>query len=78
MADNTHWNYRVMRRKESFSDDIFFGIYEVYYTNNVPISWTQNQASPCADSLTELNEAVEWLALALTKPVLDWHTGKEI
>lgn len=76
------WNYRVMRHesKTADNDEIFYAIHEVYYNDAGDVSgWTQEVCgSPCGENLGEMVRDLAWIITALSKPVLDGATGKEI
>jgi len=72
-----NWCYRVMRRK--FKDSTYeFGIYEHYMDENDEIGWTKEPIKASAETLYDLMNALRDFPSALSKPVLDWKTGKPI
>lgn len=73
------WNYRIMRRNYDDIGEILYKIHEVYYDKkgNV-IMWTEDSTSPSGDTPEELKEDFEYFKKALSKPILDCETGKEI
>ena len=74
----TWWNYRRARRKYPDSDYETFFIVEAYYTDGVLDSITGEEASPWGESEDQLMKDFEMMALAFTKPVIDYDTREEI
>lgn len=78
------WNYRVMRAHEKIpnasNSETYYAIYEVYYAEDGSITnWTQDASgSPFGATLEEMSNDLAWIMTALTKPVLDYETGKEV
>ncbi len=67
------WNHRVMREGGLYT------IHEVFYHKNGTIrTWTTEPVSPDGESLKELGQSLDWFKEALSKPVLDYETGKPI
>jgi hypothetical protein len=67
------WNYRLMRRNG------FLSIHEVYYKDDGKVrTWTEDPMEPGGDTVEEVQQDLKWMARALTKPILDYETGKEI
>ncbi len=52
-----HWNYRIIRHRES-NNNIFYGLHEVYYKNNKPWAHT-SRAIFIGDSPEEIKEVIE-------------------
>jgi predicted RNase H-like HicB family nuclease len=78
----SHWNYRVMRREDS-DDEALHGIHEVYYDGTGKVKgWTEEPVGVIAeaddDKGRNLLATFKRLQRALTEPVLDYNTGKEI
>jgi hypothetical protein len=73
--NNGGWNYRVIKVKDpkikGFDDSYSYGIYEVYYTNRKPTSWSENPIYPIGESRFELEEDYNRMRLAFTYPVLE-------
>ncbi|HLP10945.1 MAG TPA: hypothetical protein VK177_03375 [Flavobacteriales bacterium] len=54
-----HWNYRVMKKKNT-EGQYEFGIYEVYYDENEKvISYTENSMTPVCGSAEALKYELE-------------------
>lgn len=67
----SHWNYRVLKKPFNGSDDCDYGIIEVYYTDSGDIRfWTKEFMDPSSDTVDGIKQKLEWMAVALTKPVL--------
>jgi hypothetical protein len=78
----SHWNYRVMRREDS-DDEALHGIHEVHYDGTGKVKgWTDEPVGVIAEADDDkghnLLAAFKRLQRALTEPVLDYNTGKEI
>lgn len=75
------WNYRVMRhthRYENDEEEINYYIHEVHYDDEGKVTgWTKDPAS-FADEDASFPKLIERLNAALSKPTLDYMTGKEI
>ena len=70
------WTYRVMRKVEGRTTKYYdYGIHEVY---TEPKGWTRDAVGPHGETLAELKRDLTAMRKALTLPVLDWDTGKEI
>jgi hypothetical protein len=60
------WNYRVFQ-----NDAGEVGIVEVYYDKDgKPIARTEGFMNPYGETLMELRTDIEWMLVALEKPVL--------
>lgn len=71
----THWNYRLLAR--TVSNEIEFGIYEVYYENDEPVSCSTNPIYPSTYGSDEnFLDSIKWelnaMKLAVEKPILDY------
>lgn len=74
----TYWNHRVMRRNFD-NGDSEYGIHEVYYNAKGKVeAWTENPVPLVGMSIKDLKQTLEWMAVALKKPLLDYENGKEI
>ena len=70
----THWNYRVMRRK--IGAEILYGIHEVFYDKDVnPEGWSEDPIRIVEESPQDLQQTLDWMQVALKKPILDYHAG---
>ena len=77
------WNFRVMRHFHPASTDpeenYTYRIHEVYYDEDGKVTtWTQNPSAPFSLNILSLDLELKKMSKALTKPVLDYGTGKEI
>ncbi len=74
------WNYRVIKmpdkKLKGCPQTYSWGIYEVYYTDNKPTSWTENPSYPIGESFNELDEDYRNLFQAFTRPTLELKKGK--
>lgn len=64
------WNYRVMV-KENGSEPLF-EIHEVYYEDNIPISYTENASQINSFYLDGLRWDLEKMIESLDKPILHY------
>lgn len=65
---DTYWNTRVLAVEHS--GEVEFGIYEVYYKNDKPISYTENPVSCWGNNIDDLKKDLELKHDALNKPIL--------
>lgn len=67
------WNYRIVREKLE-DGRYYFAIHEAYYTegNPVPDSLTAKPVVVEGDTFDDIRWALENMAKALTKPVLEF------
>lgn len=75
------WNYRVMVHQMGFQNIV--GIHEVYYDDDDKVTgWTENPVQAMSVMVDENSDNLYWvmeeMAKALTKPHLDYETGKEM
>lgn len=63
-----YWNYRVVATKES--DCWSYNIREVYYKNGAPVSWAAEPQYPCGESLEEVQQDLNNMSKAFSKPTL--------
>jgi hypothetical protein len=78
----SHCNYRVMYRTDS-GDEEWHGLHEVYHDGTGKVKgWAEEAVRVIAeaddDKGRNLLAAFKRLQRALTEPVLDYNTGKEI
>ncbi len=67
------WNNRVLAHQ--YRDEVYFCIHEVYYTDGVPHSYTEDPVTVSGDSLEEIKWALTKMQECLEKPVL-WYGVK--
>lgn len=67
------WNHRVMARE--YNSEVYLEIYEVYYTNDIPDSYTLNPITLGSDDLKGLKWTVNRIKECLNKPIL-WYGDK--
>ena len=66
----SHWNYRVMKKKNVVGD-YEFGIYEVYYDDNGNVNgWTKDSMIPVLPSEDDLRCTLDMMKAALNKETL--------
>jgi hypothetical protein len=70
----TYWNYRVVKEKDE-TGNAFLSICEVYYTNDVPHSWSE-PVNPTGETKKELEDDLLLMYKAMDKPVLTVKGGK--
>ena len=64
------WNHRVLRQSQPDGSD-WLAIHEVFYEDGVPHSCTVDAVGVGGETLAELTTVLEWMRLALAKPILD-------
>ncbi len=78
----SYWNYRVIKmadkKLKNLSQTYSWGIYEVYYTNDLPTSWSKDPMYPIGESWNELIEDYQYMFQAFTKSTLELKNGKLI
>lgn len=71
----THYDFRAMRRQfKGFPPRL--AIYEVYYTNREPVSWSQSPVTVTGKSVEELRAVLQSMMDALDRPVLSWEEAE--
>ena len=66
------WNYRIVKRGEG--EDVFYGIYEVYYDKfNGPQYITENPIFALGDTVKELAKDMAYMLKAFEKPILTFE-----
>lgn len=78
------WDYRIMKRTlEDGSESL--AVYEVFFNEDGTVKdWTECEVAPiarsdeCDDLKSYLRLEIESHLEALSKPILDYATGKEI
>lgn len=77
---NNGWNYRVIKIKDKKLKNIpqtySWGIYEVYYTDNIPTSWSENPMHPIGESWNELYKDYSCFHRAFQEKTLELKDGK--
>ena len=66
------WNYRVFRRVDEYGDEEY-SLRETYYNEETEevILWTEQAQPAYGESLEGLREVLNYMLLALDKPVID-------
>lgn len=79
---NNGWNYRVIKMLDkkvgNLPQEYFYGIYEVYYTDDVPTSWSENPQYASGTSWKELEKNHWAMYGALSESVLLLENDKLI
>jgi len=71
MTTYSKWNYRVIKR--SFSGEVTFGIYEVYYDDSEnPSACTETPVEPYGETVEELMLVLDMMRSAAEKPTLNY------
>lgn len=76
-----NWNYRIMRtvQKTPTGEEATYGFHEVYYREDDSIEgWTEDPCAPMGETFDELSNDLARMLAAMTRPVLDNETGREI
>lgn len=67
-----HWNHRVMRQHFDGTDEVTYGIREVFYNDDGSIDgWTAEPIDPHGETVEELRADLERMLACLDRPVLD-------
>ncbi len=68
----SHWNYRVVKKRNKESNDVVYRIHEVYYSEAGAIEgWTKDPVQPLGETEFELREDIRYLLEAFRLPVLE-------
>ena len=77
---NTGWNYRVIKmadkKLKGLPQTYSWGIYEVYYTDDKPTSWSEDPCHAIGESWNELEEDYNLMFEAFKKKTLELVKGK--
>ena len=80
MKKNNGWNYRVIKvadkKLKGLPQTYSFGIYEVYYKDNIAHSWSAEPQYPIGESWIELYQDYHRMVEAFTKKVMYIKDGK--
>ena len=68
-----YWNYRVMAKE--YKGETWFDIHEIYYKNDIPVSYSEDPAIIGGDSLNDINNVLSLMTECLKKPIL-WYGEK--
>lgn len=72
MKSLNHWNYRVIKRTETYADgstENMYGIHECYYN---PTGWTEEPVPVIAESKEDLRDVLNKMLIALELEVIDF------
>lgn len=58
------WNHRIVKHQD------VFGVKEVYYENGTIISWSADFIPVVSESFKDLQESLEMMKRACSKPIL--------
>ena len=67
----SYWNYRVVRT--TLAGEEFFAIHEVYYTDDVPTSITEEAVEPSGSTHEALLDDLRRMQEACQKPTLNFE-----
>lgn len=75
------WNYRVMVDHRGYENVV--AVHEVYYDDDGKVTgWTENPVQAMSTMVDEDSDSLDWvlekMTEALTRPHLDYETGKEL
>jgi hypothetical protein len=68
-----HWNYRVMAK--GYKNEVYLGIYEVYYKDDIPSSYSKDPVTIEGNNLFELDKVLSLMTECLGKSIL-WYGEK--
>ena len=72
------WNYRILKHKNSRTNESYYAIHEVHYNKDgVPRTWSKSRNLFEQEELDDLVWVHEKIKDALEKPVLEWN-GKQL
>lgn len=75
----SHWNHRIMRRTYPNTDEVSYGIYEVYYNDEGEIvNWSMEPEEIQGGTIEEIIQSLNWMRNCLNKLILDYILGTEI
>lgn len=72
-----YWNYRLFRHSHLDGED-FYQIHEAYYADGKLERWTDEGVAASGETARGVLECLARMAVALTKPTLDYKTGEEV
>jgi hypothetical protein len=64
-----HWNYRLIDLSHENNNEPWVEIHEVFYEDDGSLAGYASASLGCED-VTEMRTMLEWMSLALGKPVL--------
>ena len=70
------WNHRVIKRVNE-NGDVFYSIHEVYYTDDIPTSCTEESIAAYGETPETLILELERMLGACSKPILDYTIFEE-
>ena len=71
------WNYRIIRHKGEVSE--WLAIHEVFYDDEGnPDGCTENPIHIIGDDLEEIEKTLEYMQLALNKPIIDYQYFEDL
>lgn len=77
--NNNGWNYRVIKmpdkKLKNLPQSYSFGIYEVYYTNDKPTSWSAEPMWPIGETFNDLVEDFGHMQNAFSAKCLELKDG---
>ena len=68
-----YWNHRIMAH--AHNGEVYLEMHEVYYTNDIPSSYTMEAISIGGESVKSINWVLNKMKLATKKPIL-WYGEK--
>ncbi len=68
-----HWNHRVLAHEQL--GEVYLMIHEVYYTNEIPDTYTEDGIAVGGDNLKEIKWVLKKMNDCLKKPIL-WAGDK--
>ena len=68
----SHWNYRVIRKRNKGTDEVIYQVHEVYYSENgVVEGWTEKAVEPLGETEYELREDIRYFLKAFRFPIME-------
>lgn len=78
MKKKSHWNYRIVRIKNSIGKGYMYHIRDIYYKGTKPTSWGADPQYPMGECKGDLFQDICLMEGAIQMPVLELVDGKKL
>jgi len=69
----SHWNHRVLKKAFEDTDEVQYGVYEVFYNDAGEIyAHTNTPIELACETMEGLREYIEWCLKSLDDPILEY------
>lgn len=68
------WNHRVIRHLKDDPGLTYLAIHEVYYTDNIPDSITDEPIKIIGDDIEDIKQELKMILKCLEHPILDFES----